>query len=163
MRCKKAQQGVGMGFGIIFAIFLIIVFFIVAFIAINSFLEIGDSASVGMFYDELQDVVNDAIRSQSIEKTFKVNLPSGIDTVCFANLTAAITNKGSEYDAIKIYEVYDANVFLVPPKYADNMAWQHIDHLNISAITENKNPYCVEVVKGLLIKKDFYDKHVIIV
>jgi hypothetical protein len=159
---KVGQQGIGMGFGMIFSIFLIIVFFIVAFIAINSFLDIGDSASVGMFYDELQNAVDNSIRSQSSEKVFDIRLPSGIEKVCFANLSSAITNKGREYDLIEMYEVYDANVFLVPPRYAENMAWKYIDYVNISATIEGANPYCVDVDNGLLIKKSFYDKYVVI-
>jgi len=155
---KRGQEVMGLPFGMIFAIFLIIVFIMVAFIAIKSFLDIGRSSSVGMFYDELQGTVNDAISGQSSEANFNIDLPPNIKQVCFANLSAIITNSGSEYDAIKNYDVYNANVFLVPPEYAQGMQWKLIKYLNITKITTNKNPYCVNIDDGLKIKKGFYDK-----
>ena len=155
---KKGQQVMGMPFSMIFAIFLIIVFIVIAFIAVKSFLDIGRTSGVGMFYDELQDAVSDAMGGQSSEASFKIDLPSNIKRVCFANLSATITNSGPEYDSIKNYDVYDANVFLVPPEYAQNMQWKLIKYINITKITLNKNPYCVDVDNGLKIKKGFYDK-----
>lgn len=155
---KKGQQTMGMPFNMIFAIFLMIVFVVIAFIAVKSFLDIGKSSGVGIFYDELQDVVDDARRGQSSEAVFDVDLPSGIDMVCFSNLSAEITNPGAEYDAIKNYDVYDANVFLVPPEFSENMQWKLIDGINVTRITSVKNPYCVDVDDGLMIKKGFYDK-----
>ncbi|MBU3923525.1 MAG: hypothetical protein KJ592_01265 [Nanoarchaeota archaeon] len=155
---KRAQQTMGMPFGMIFAIFLIVVFIVIAFIAVSGFLDTGKSASVGMFYDELQGAVDNAISGQSSEVSFKIDLPSGIKKVCFADLSSEITNRGAEYDAIKNYDVYEANVFLVPPKYAQNMQWKLIEKINISKITAVKNPYCVGVEEGLVVKKGFYDK-----
>ncbi|NPE27042.1 hypothetical protein HNV12_03505 [Methanococcoides sp. SA1] len=159
---KRGQQTMGMPFGMIFAIFLIIVFVVIAFMAVGSFLDIGKSAGVGLFYDELQDAVDDAMRSQSSERDFEIDLPSGVEKICFANLSSRITNPGADYNAIRNYEVYDANTFLVPPEKAQNMQWKLIERINVSKITEARNPYCVEVGNGLVIKKDFYDKLVLI-
>lgn len=155
---KRGQQTMGMPFGMIFAIFLIVVFVVIAFIAVAGFLDIGESAGVGMFYDELQEAVDDATKGQSSEVGFDVDLPSDIRSVCFANLSAEITNRGTEYEAIRNYDVYDANVFLVPPEYAQNMQWKLIEHLDIEKTTEVENPYCVKVEDGLRIKKGFYDR-----
>jgi len=152
----------GMPFGIIFAIFLIVVFVVIAFIAVGYFLDIGRSSSVGLFYREFQEAVDDAVRGQFEESSFEIDLPSGIDSVCFANLSAEITNPGAEYEAIRNYDVYVANVFLVPPEYAESMEWKLIDRINVSRITENENPYCVDVENGLVIKKGFYDKLVFV-
>ena len=157
---KKGQQAVGMSFGMLFAIFLIIVFVVIAFIAVNSFLDIGGSANVGMFYDELQDAVNDALKSQESNRKFSIDLPSGIETICFANLSAGISNPGVDYQAIRDYEVYDANTFLLPPEKAQGMSWKDIDRINIAKITESSNPYCVDVDVGLRIRKGFYDRFV---
>ncbi|MCK4649917.1 hypothetical protein KAT36_01665 [Candidatus Pacearchaeota archaeon] len=159
---KRGQQTMGMPFGMIFAIFLIVVFVVIAFVAVGYFLDIGRSASVGLFYDELQTAVDDAVRGQSSERSFDVDLPSGIEKVCFANLSGMITNPGADYDAIRNYDVYDANVFLVPPEYAQNMQWKRIDRINVTRITQVENPYCVEVEDGLKIKKGFYDRLVFI-
>lgn len=155
---KKGQQLMGMPFGMIFAIFLIIVFIVIAFIAVKGFLDVGRSSGVGMFYRELQDVVDEALRGQSSEVVFEIDLPSEIKRVCFANLTASITNRGPEYDMIRNYEVYDANTFLVPPEYAQNMQWKLIEHINVTKITKDENPYCINVESGLKINKGFYDK-----
>jgi hypothetical protein len=155
---KKGQQTMGLPFGMIFAIILMIVFVVIAFIAVKSFLDIGKSSGVGMFYRELQDAVDDARRGQSSEAGFDIDLPSGIESVCFANLSAEVTNPGAEYDAIKNYDVYDANTFLVPPEFSQNMQWKLINGINVTRITSVENPYCVDVDDGLVIKKGFYDK-----
>ena len=159
---KRAQQTMGMPFGMIFAIFLIVVFVVIAFIAVKGFLDIGDAARVGMFYDDFQGAVSEALSGQSSEFDFDVDLPSGIEMVCFGNLSNVITNPGVEYDAIRNYDVYEANVFLVPPEFAENMQWKLIEHIDVGKITENFNPYCVGVEKGLRIKKGFYDKLVFV-
>ena len=158
MRSKLGQQAVGMGFGMIFAIFLIVCFVVFAFIAVNHFFDLGNSASVGLFYDELQEAVDNAGRSQESSREFKINLPSGITHVCFANLSSDITRPGEVYDQIKNYDVYDANVFLIPPEKSQNMQWKLIDRLNISKITEKSNPNCFLVEEGFLVKKGFYDR-----
>jgi len=158
MRMKRAQQTMGMPFGMIFAILLIVVFVVIAGIAVAGFLDIGKSAGVGMFYDELQNAVDGAMRGQSSDVEFEIDLPGDIKTVCFGNLSGTITNYGEEYDAISNYEVYDANVFLVPPEYAQGMQWKKIEHLNISYVTRMQNPYCVDVGVGLRVRKGFYDR-----
>lgn len=160
---KRGQQILGMPFEIIFAIFLIIVFIVIAFIAISGFLDIGKTASVGTFYEDMQKAVDTAWASQSGESTFEIDLPSGITRVCFANLTAVI--KGSyqeQYQMIKNYEVYNANTFLVPPQFAEKLEWKMINHLDIVNITKLQNPNCFLADGDLKIKKDFYGKYVMI-
>ena len=162
MENKKGQQSIGMSFGMIFAIFLIVVFIVFAFIAIKFFLDINNTASVGLFYQELQENINDAINQQMSDFEFKIDLPSNIDKICFANLTAKITNQGPDYEEIRNYEFYDANIFVLPPKNSQDMPWNKINGINITRITETKNPYCVPVSKNLRISKGFYDKQVLI-
>jgi len=159
---KSGQQTMGMPFGMIFAIFLIVVFVVIAFIAVGFFLDIGRTSSVGLFYKELQEAVNGAWSGQSSEFSFDIDLPDGIDEVCFGNLSGVITNKDSRYDEILNYDVYDANTFLVPPENAENMQWKLIEHIDVAKITEKKNPYCVPADGKLRIKKGFYDKLVLI-
>lgn len=151
-----------MPFKTIFAIFLIVVFVAFAFMAVGGFLNIGKSSSVGLFYDELQKAVNDAMQSQSSSNSFSIDLPSKIKKICFANLSATISNPGTDYDEIKDFSVYEANTFLLPKEYAQNMQWKLIKNINISKITEDSNPYCVDVRNDLTIKKGFYDKMVVI-
>ncbi len=162
MKNKKGQQTMGMPFGMIFAIFLIVVFVVIAFMAVKSFLDLGESASVGVFYDELQGAVNSAIQGQESSSNFVIDLPGDVEKVCFANLSARITNPGDDYDAIRNYDVYIANTFLVPPEKAQNMQWKNIERINVTKITALKNPYCVDVSDDLKIKKGFYDRLVFI-
>ena len=154
----------GMPFGIIFAIFLIIVFVIVAFIAVSQFLDLGRASSVGLFYKELQEEVDKSMSSQSGEsKPFKIDLPSKITYVCFANLSARITGSQEQYQMIhNYYRDYEANTFLLPPEHAEGMAWKMIKYINITKITANSNPYCVEATEDLTFKKGFYDKGVLV-
>ena len=148
----------GLPFGMIFAIILIVVFVVIAFIAVGYFLDIGRASGVGLFYRELQGVVDDAMRGQSSEVGFDIDLPSKVLFVCFANLSGEITNRGAEYEAIRNYDVYEANVFLVPPEFAENMQWKFVEHLNVGKITESENPYCVSADGELRVGKGFYDK-----
>jgi hypothetical protein len=155
---KRGQQMMGMPFGMIFSIILIVVFVVIAFIAVGSFLDIGKSAGVGLFYTELQDAVDNSWRGQSSETTFKINLPSEIKTICFSNLSSKINGEQEYYDQIKNYDVYEANTFLIPPENAQQMQWKLIKHLDIEKITVEENPYCVSTSQNLKLKKGFYDK-----
>jgi hypothetical protein len=159
---KKAQQVMGMSFGMIFSLFLIVIFIAIAFIAIKAFLGTQEAVNAGLFYQELQEEVDASWNGQASEANFKINLPSKITKVCFANLSAEITGSKEEYGQIENYEVYDANVFLIPPKNARDLAYKSIDHLDIEKITSNENPYCVDSSSSLSIKKDFYDKLVFV-
>lgn len=162
LNSKKAQQSMSMPFGLIFSIFLIVIFIVIAFYAVKFFLNFGDSSKIGLFYQDLQKSVDKAWESQSSEFDFKIDLPSSIEKVCFANLSARVTGSQADYEQIKDYDFYDVNVFLLPPQNAKNMQFKLITHLNISKITASKNPYCVPVSQELRIKKDFYDRGVII-
>ena len=151
-----------MPFGMIFAIFLIVVFLVVAFTVGKSFLNIGKCSGVGLFYEDLQSNVDNLWHSQSGDSSFKIKLPSGIKKVCFADLNAPITDSKKEYDQIKIFDLEDANVFLIPPRKSCDMEFKLINHINISEITKIKNPYCIETTKELKLKKEFFSKTVTI-
>jgi len=148
----------GLPFGMLFAILLIVVFIVATFMGIRFFLDFGKTSEVGLFYQGLQKNVDDAWNGQSSSARFNIDLPSGVKEVCFANLSATITNPGVEYDYIKDFFVYEANTFLIPPGEGKGMEWKLIRHIDIAKITERENPYCVKVADGLTIKKDFYDK-----
>jgi hypothetical protein len=159
---KRGQQSIGMSFGMIFAIFLIVVFVIIAFIAIKAFLGIQETSEVGMFYDDLQKSIDSAWQSQSSEKTFEIDLPSGITHICFANLTDRVRGDSIFYDDIKDFYLYEANVFLIPPGGAETLKYNTLEHINLQKITYYENPYCVPIEQGLKIKKGFYDRLVVI-
>ena len=157
---KKGQDTMGMPFGIIFSVFLIVVFIVVAFIAVKYFLDIGDCSKIGMFYRDFQSAVDEAIKTQSSDDVFDVKLPAGIKKVCFGNLSAKIT-ASDDYDELRDYEIYNANTFILPTGVCD-LSYKLINHLNITKITAVKNPYCIPVSQGIKIKKDFYDRSVVV-
>lgn len=151
-----------MPFGTIFAIFLIVAFIIFAFMAVRGFLDIGTQANAGMFYNELEEAVDDAMKSQISEDDFTIRAPKGITHVCFANLSAPVNNRGAEYEMIRNFEVYEANTFLIPPQEAGGMEWRMIDNIDIEKTTSQRNPYCVSVNQDLVILKEFMDRKVTI-
>ena len=160
---KSGQHIMGLPFSIIFSIFLIVIFIVIAFIAIRSFLDFGKCGSVNKFYDNFQEKIDEAWKSDSSEFDFKISLPSGIDMVCFADLESS--SRGGEkekeiYDEIELYR--EANTFLMPPGDSCNHEYENIKHINISEITKTKNPYCVYTSEKLRIKRDFYDPLVIV-
>lgn len=162
-RKDRKAQTMSLPFGMIFSIFLIVVFIVIAFIAVNYFLGLGECSEVGLFYEEFQEKVDEVWKSQSVQnERFEVELPSGIEKICFANLSAEITNLGEDYEEIEIFEVQDANVFLLPRAEACEMEYKKIEHINISEITFEENPYCVDLSKRdeLILNKGFYDKFV---
>jgi hypothetical protein len=42
------------------------------------------------------------------------------------------------------------------------MQFTKIEHINITKITETRNPYCVDVSRDLILKKGFYDKFIMV-
>jgi hypothetical protein len=161
MRGKRGQHTMSLPFGLIFSIILIVVFVVIAFIAVKYFLGIGSCSEIGLFYDDFQSEINNAMSAQEYSDVYELTLPSGITRVCFANLSETITN-AEDYEFIKNYYLYEANVFLLPPEKACNMPYKFIQKLNIAAITSSMNPYCVEVSRELRIKKGIYDKSILV-
>lgn len=149
-----------MPFGIIFSIILIVVFIIIAFIAVNHFLSIGDCSKVGQFYSDLQKEVNNVWNSQQANTTFKIDLPSGTEMICFANMTGTITNK-EKYDEFGSH-IPEHTIVILPDANSCNMPSYELVHINLAEITKDKNPYCVDVSRSLILEKDFYDKYVTI-
>jgi hypothetical protein len=113
-----------------------------------------------LFYSDLGGKINNAWKSTQVEEEFKISLPSAVEKVCLANMSARITN---QQDAKEIMSYNpDSNVFLIPASGACDMSSKTIAHLNIQEITKNKNPYCVPVSSNLRIVKGIYDKLVVI-
>jgi len=164
---KSGQEIMGMSFGVIFSIFLIVIFIVFAFIAIKHFLGLRDCSEVGMFYDELQKEVTGAWSSSYKDNSanpMKINVPSGIKTICFGNLSDTGTLvEDDNYNLIMDYGYFEesgANLFLIPPEEGCDMPFKKIKNLNITKTIEmngNANPYCFDVKdNGIVIIKEFY-------
>ena len=156
---RRGQGTMSLPFGVIFSIFLIIAFIVIAFIAVRYFLDIGNCASVGQFYENLQDKVDEAWNPGEFNFPFKLDAPSGVEKICFLNLTNEITN---QEDYAMMDEFGDGNVFLIPSTEACEMSYKLISHLDLNKITGENNPKCFENSGNVQIKKGFYDKLVFI-
>ena len=159
LKSKRSQEVFGMPFSVIFSIFLIVVFLVVAFFAINKFIEWRKCSEIGLFIDDFQSAVDDAWQSQSSSKTFSSNLPSGIEYVCFADLSEEESGTAKEkeiYNELKKNADYTTNLYFYPRKKAC-IASTKIEHINIKELS---TPYCFPVEKGkveIKIEKGFYD------
>ena len=145
---KKAQGFLGMGFGMIFSIFLIIIFIAVAIYAITKFLDYKDCIQIGTFMGDLQDEVSVVFNRQAGDFPFPRTLPTKIDFVCFGNLSKPI--KGSSQDIgqdLARYDVEGSNMFFYPRENAC-LKTNTITHLNITSMTKKDNPYCIPVING---------------
>jgi hypothetical protein len=151
-----------MPFGLIFSIILIVVFIVVAFYAIKHFLSLGDCAKVGQFYDDFQSKVDEAWRSAHSEFNITISLPSGVKQVCFANLSESYRGDRELFEDLQRYSVYEPNTFIIPDSKSCGMGYKTIKHINLPEITKTQNPYCIDVSKGISIKKDVYDKTVLL-
>lgn len=151
-------------FGMIFAIILIAVFLVVAVIAIRYFLNWQKCGQVGLFYEDLQQEVDNVWESQSTKgQVFSAPLPNGIEYVCFADLSreASVDDKIHReiYNDLKKNVIYGHNIFLWPKKRACEMASREIKHIDVEEIISEKNPYCVKNNGKVRFKleKGFYD------
>jgi uncharacterized membrane protein len=160
---KKAQQTMGLPFGVIFSLMLIIAFIIIAIIAVNYFLDTKNQVLVLSFYDDLQQEVKKALFSQQSEKDFKISLPSKINSFCVINFSNEIKGKNEElFKSVKGVYSEENNVFLYPIENVGDNPFYRIDYLNIEKMTLENNPECFDTKKTLNIKKEFYDKSVLI-
>lgn len=156
---KKAEGPMGMSFGMIFSIILMVFFVIVAFMVIKQFMHTRDCLKVGMFSDDFQTEIDKVWNSQSNSFIFESQIPSGIEYICFANLSSRFRGENEEIgNALEIYELNNGNVFLYPSGKSCEMPYFNIKHLDIKKIVQTENPYCIKVDDGkasFIIKKEF--------
>jgi len=159
-RGKKAQQIFGMQFSTIFSVLLIAFLIAVAFFAIKHFLEIKNCSQIALFVEDLNTEIENAWKSATSEKVFSGDLPSGIQYVCFADLSKDANTEDTEeekiYNELRRNADYTANLFFYPRK-KDCIASSNIEHISTEELT---NPYCFKVVDGkirITIEKGFYD------
>lgn len=161
-KSKRSQEMFGLSFGMIFAVILIIFFVLVAFIVIKNFLCTRDQAQTGMFFSNLNTKVKGAWDSGDITSKYSIDLPTKIEAVCFANLSADNFNSKSVVGgAIQRFDP-DDNLFLyAPKKTCFDLTSYYIEHINLEKITEEENPFCIRLLHGkgaLIVEMDYSDK-----
>lgn len=147
---KKAQ--VNLSFGMLFSIILIIFFIAFAFFAIQKFLGLGNTISVGKFVGDFQLNVDKLWAGSQGSQESEYSLPKKIKWVCFVNLLEP--EQGAYTDFYKEFEKYpsDNNLFFYPMDVGLDVI--EIAHINF----EGDNPLCFEVKNGKVkigIEKDF--------
>lgn len=149
---KRAQDGVfGLSFGMIFSIILIVFFFIGAFMGIRAFLSYQKCALLNIFVGEVQQKVDEAWNSQSASFRFNSSLPSGVEYICFINLSAPANNtnpteKAIYDDILAGYYEADKNLHIYAPKKDYCLKWKTIKHLDLA----KKNPVCAKVTRNIV-------------
>jgi len=107
-----------------------------------------------MFIEDLSGKDGDirkAWNSQKFIDEISYTLPSGLDYVCFANLSNSLKGGDLEskvYSDISIYEFSNGNMFFYPKEKACNMPYVNVKHINVNEITKSKNPYCIPIEKS---------------
>ncbi len=135
MSKKRVKGQIDLSFGVIFSIILIVAIIGVAFYAITYFLNIKKCSDIAFFYKDLEGEINRAYGSQLYQDVFEGGLPSGIDSVCFGNLSSSLARQyGKEYEFLKRYKDINANLFLYPNKNAcdSNLAYTNLEHVKMS-------------------------------
>ncbi len=139
---KKGQSIFGMSFGVIFSLILIVCIIVVGVIVVIKFLDVRDCGQIKLFIDDFQDSVNSAWRSEELSKSFEGRL-NNIEYVCFIDLEKDLNGRFVEMGR-EMSDYSDENMFLYPMKNAC-VPNHRIEHLDISEITFQDNPYCVNV------------------
>jgi len=147
---NKKSQILGIPFNMLFAIILIIIFLAVAIYAIVMFLNLRKCADTASFKYDLQQEIDRAYSSDEASNEISLNLPSAIEKVCFIDLNKESKGKDKEkYSALKKTGLVNVNMFFYPLKNAcGNQKTGLISHINISEITKQDNPYCLENTDG---------------
>ena len=123
-------------FGMIFSVILIIFFLAFAFYAIRKFIELQQSVQIETFLSDFQEDINKMWKSPQGSQTSIYTLPKKIIAVCFTD---------DEFINLEF-----TSETIIPGDYIEN--------LNIKAITENENPFCVENLNGkisFIISKEY--------
>lgn len=152
---KRGRKGqMELSFSMIFSVILIVAFIAAAIYAISTLLGLQRCAQIGLYKDELQKAVNNAWNSPETEAKFKQNLPNSVEQVCFFNKLEA--GKGNDRQVYDIIRSYDYNILFLPLKKAcSSIIGYGIEHLNITEMTKQHNPYCVKKGKDMTIEKGF--------
>ena len=159
-KAKKGQAAIGMSFNMIFSILLIIAFVALAVYAISYFLKIGRCTQVGSFITDLDEAV-ESVWKISAPKTYVFKdhaLPTSIEYICFADFNKPADNNQEIYDYLRRYED-EGTLFFYPPKKACDFPYYKLEHINITAITQESNPYCIRNngKPEIKLSKDFYE------
>ena len=153
--CGQSKGGqVNLSFGMIFSIILIIFFIAFAFFAIQKFLGLSETISVGKFADDIQSDIDKLWKSSQGSQELEYSLPKEIEQVCFADLLEPEKGFYESEDYYEEFQKYftEKNLFFYPIGSTE-LNGIEIEHIGVG----DNNPICFNndgKVK-IVIKKDF--------
>lgn len=154
---KKSGQ-IELSFGMIFSIILIIFFLVAAFYAIKTFIGFSDTAKVGKFYSDLQSDITNIWGSAFSSGQHDYIVPGGINLVCFVDFSSSAKGNNSNiYTELKMAYTGNENLVLYPLKY-NNFDAKQINYIDLSRITSEENPFCIQTSNGevsMILEKDY--------
>ncbi|UCD20643.1 MAG: hypothetical protein JSW08_02610 [archaeon] len=144
---KKAQT-MGVPFQLIFTLIIIAVVIVFGFFAIRMFLGRAEQAKFGTAFNEISTEIEEAYsRAGGTAKVITVDMPKGIEAVCFFNQSAPCRDIDLSYDELgysfcDLIDEYEENFFYwtfrAAMEYKANPNW------NITC----QNKLCVKIPSG---------------
>ncbi len=153
---KKGQMQIS--FGMIFSIILIMVFISAVIYVIIYFLNFSERVKIEQFEEGLQESVDNIWKSVQGSKSVKLSLPKEIEKVCFIDSSSNEVGKDRELYNDFVFFITNENLIYYPEGSSQGKDGTEIKHLNISRITQERNPYCIEGKKGdfsFIVKMDY--------
>ncbi len=148
-----------LSFGMIFSIILIVIFIAFAFYAISKFLNIGNTAQVARFTNNLQTDIDKVWKGPQASQEQEYFLPSKIELICFIDYNSNKRGiKDLIYDELEQTYYESENLFFYPLGSAEGLNAKEIKDIDIEKTTTRENPLCIENIKGkvkMRLKKDF--------
>lgn len=160
---KRGQMQ--LSFGMIFSIILIIFFLTFAFFGLRTFLGVQDSGKTVKFMNDLQSDIEKVWKSSQSSQEKEYILPEKNSYVCFVDFeSSARGSKASIYDELKRADYGVENMVFYPVDFEGRESAE-IMYIDLDAMTESENPFCLENIDGkirLRLTKDFSDSLVTI-
>lgn len=138
-----------LSFGMIFSIILIIAFLAFTIYAINKFLGIQKTLQAGTLVNDLQDYVTKMWRGGQGSQQYIFSLPSKTQAICLADFNSQKAGpKENLYNELSMAFFENENLVFYPVGSAEGLDAAIIEHINITKITSQENPYCFTANKG---------------
>lgn len=125
------------------------------------FLDFSERVKVEQFEEDLQEGVDNIWKSVQGSKQLKLSLPKPVEKICFIDSNSDAIGKDRElYNDLSLL-ILKENLVYYPEGSSQGKDGTEIKHLNISKITEERNPYCIDKKNGefsFVIKMDYSEK-----
>src|SRR3989338_9566610 len=153
---KRGQ--IQLSFGMIFSIFIIIATVIIAGYVIIQFVSNKDNAQCKIYYQKLQDSIDDAWKRDSsgidVRREPYPSLSENMNSVCFGNISQQVLSSkdASLLEDISLYAKRESNFFFYPSNScgSGNTAFilKHIKTIGFFCVPVEKGKIGIKLIKG---------------